>query len=668
MNLFKKILIANRGEIALRILNAAKEMGIMVVVIYTTDDKNNLLISKADESYRLEGESLHETYLNMEQIIAIAKKANADAIHPGYGFLSENADFAELCIQNEITWIGPAPAVMCLMADKAEARKFVKALNIPVSEAVYGSSHEIQLKASEIQFPVIIKAVAGGGGRGMRIARNTGELADMLEVATREAKQYFGNPEVFIEQYIENAKHIEVQVLGDKFGNIIHLFERECSVQRRHQKIIEEAPSSVLTENKRKYLYGLAISIANAAKYDSVGTIEFLCDKNGQFYFLEMNTRIQVEHPVTEAITGVDLVKEQILVAAGNPLRLRQENITKHGHAIECRICAEDIMNGLAPSAGFVNLHIPPSGENIRIDTSLESSFEIDTAYDSMIAKQITFGTNRSLAIIKVILGLDNYILQGIDSNIPLLKEIIKSEEFQANTITTDYIETNLAELRQNILYNRNLVPVNIIIISSALVFFQINLLNKNRQNQDVWHKLGYWRLVQLIPVIWNDKEYNIDIKIISNYELELNIGIDFYKINLKKYANNYIEFECNNDSYSFYYSIKNGNEFCITIQGNNYVTIIPGLISKSVYSISKNNIINENNGLIIAPIPGKVIKIMVSEGTIVEKGSVLAIIESMKTENKILADYSAIVNKIFIEEGQKIKAKDELLILSKTN
>ncbi|RMF56696.1 MAG: acetyl-CoA carboxylase biotin carboxylase subunit [Calditrichaeota bacterium] len=442
--MFSKILIANRGEIALRIIRACKEIGVKTVAVYSTQDETASHTIFADESVCIGPPESSKSYLNKAQIIAAAEITGADAIHPGYGFLAENAEFAEMCATCGITFIGPTAEVIRKMGDKAVAKETMKKAGVPVvpgSDGVVDTEEEALRVASEIGYPVILKAVAGGGGKGMRIVRTEQDLSNNFIMARAEADASFGNPDLYIEKYIESPRHIEIQLLADNYGNIIHLGERECSIQRRHQKLIEEAPSPVVNAQLRKKMGAAAVAGARSVNYNSVGTIEFLMDPEGNFYFMEMNTRIQVEHPVTEMVTNVDLIKEQIWAAAGEKLRIKQSEISLRGHAIECRINAEDPANNFMPSPGMINnLHLP-GGPGIRVDTHIYNSYQVPPFYDSLIAKLIVVARNRVEAIRRLNRALDEFVVEGIKTTIPFHKFVINTPEFKSGEYDTHFLE-----------------------------------------------------------------------------------------------------------------------------------------------------------------------------------------------------------------------------------
>jgi acetyl-CoA carboxylase biotin carboxylase subunit len=448
--MFRKVLIANRGEIALRVIRACREMGIRTVAVFSEADRESLHVRFADEDVCIGPPAAQQSYLNIPRIIAAAEITGAEAIHPGYGFLAENAEFAEICERSQITFIGPTAEQIRLMGDKAVARRTMADEGVPT---VPGSPGAIQdtaaalTTAREIGFPVIIKAAAGGGGKGMRVANDEGAFESQLRMAQNEARSAFGDPSVYLEKYLVKPRHVEIQVMGDRHGRIAHLGERECSLQRRHQKLIEEAPSVAVTPELRAAMGEAATRGARAIGYQSAGTVEFLLDADGSFYFMEMNTRIQVEHPVTELVTGIDLVKEQIRVAAGEPLTREGKGFdTLSGHAIECRINAEDPARNFAPSPGTITTFHAPGGPGVRVDTHAYDGYRVPPNYDSLIAKVITFGTDRAEAIARMRLALESTIIEGIDTTIPFLLELMDDPLYRAGDFDTKFVERRMAE------------------------------------------------------------------------------------------------------------------------------------------------------------------------------------------------------------------------------
>ncbi len=447
--MFKKILIANRGEIALRVIRAARELGIETVAVFSEADRESLHVRFADDDVCIGPPPSRESYLKISRIIAAAEISGADAIHPGYGFLSENAEFAEICAKSKLTFIGPTPTQIRLMGDKATARRTMADVGVPVVPGTPGPVETVEEAiefAREAGFPVIIQAAAGGGGKGMRVARDEDEFAKSFTTAKTEAMAAFGNGEVYVEKYLDRPRHIEFQILGDAQGNVIHLGERDCSIQRRHQKLIEEAPSPAMTPALREKMGEAAVRGAKAIKYVGAGTVEMLLDADGSFFFMEMNTRIQVEHPVTEMLTGVDLVKEQIRVAAGETLRTLATP-PLNGHVIECRINAEDPAKNFQPSPGKLEVFHPPGGNGVRIDTHAYAGYTVPQYYDSMIAKLIVHGRDREEALAKMRLALDTFIVQGVQTTIPFLRRVMDHEDFVRGDFHTKFLEREGASL-----------------------------------------------------------------------------------------------------------------------------------------------------------------------------------------------------------------------------
>jgi acetyl-CoA carboxylase biotin carboxylase subunit len=441
--MFKKVLVANRGEIAVRIIRACKELGIQTVAVYSEADADSLHTKLADEAVCIGPAQGHRSYLNIPNIISAAEISGAEAIHPGYGFLAENAQFAEICRSCHITFIGPSPESIETMGHKSEARKRMMAAGVPVTPGTEGSvvGEKEALKAAEkIGYPVIIKASAGGGGRGMRIAQNKKELVKFLQMAQAEAKAAFGNDDVYMEKYVEEPRHIEFQILADSHGNVIHLGDRDCSIQRRHQKLIEESPSPSLTDEVRKQMGDVAVKAARAVGYESAGTIEFLVEPNGNYYFMEMNTRVQVEHPVTEMVTGIDIIREQIRIAAGEKLNITQEEVQQRGHAIEFRVNAEDSTKDFMPQAGTLNLYIPPGGPGVRVDSHMYTGYKVPHYYDSLLAKLIVWGNDRDEAIERGRRALDEYVIMGLETTIPFHLKVLDNAFFKKGEIYTNFI------------------------------------------------------------------------------------------------------------------------------------------------------------------------------------------------------------------------------------
>jgi pyruvate carboxylase subunit A len=443
--MFKKILVANRGEIAMRIIRACRELNIATAAIYSEADSTGIYVKKADEAYVV-GPGPVKGFLDSRQIVDLATRIGADAIHPGYGFLSENSQFAELCQTSGITFIGPSPQAITSMGNKVKARELARQVGVPIVPGTEGGVTDVKdalTFAKDVGYPVIIKASAGGGGRGLRVVRSDAELRDNMEVAGREAQASFGDDSVFMEKYIERPHHIEFQILADRYGHIIHLGERDCSIQRRHQKLIEIAPSLILTPKLRAQMGEAAITIARAVEYDNAGTVEFLLDQEGAFYFIEMNPRLQVEHTVTEQITAIDIVRNQISIAAGKPLEIQQKDVTLQGHAIQCRINAEDPKNNFMPCTGTITAYLSPGGIGVRIDGAVYKDYTVPPYYDALLAKLTVRGRTWEETVSRMRRSLEEYVLRGVKTTIPFMKEIMQDQDFMAGRFDTSYLDTH---------------------------------------------------------------------------------------------------------------------------------------------------------------------------------------------------------------------------------
>jgi acetyl-CoA carboxylase biotin carboxylase subunit len=498
--MFKKILVANRGEIAVRILRACRELGIETVAVYSEADRNALHVRYADEVYLLGPAPSRESYLRADKIIEIALKCGADAIHPGYGFLAERKSFAEACADANITFIGPKPSAIAAMGDKMTARNTVAAAGVPVVPGTEGtgsmSNDELINISTKIGFPLLIKASAGGGGKGMREVNTFEEMPALLESARREAESSFGDGSVYLEKVVEGARHIEIQILADQHGNVIHLGERDCSLQRRHQKLIEEAPSPFMDEELRQKIGGVAVKAAKSVDYINAGTIEFLVDKDRNFFFLEMNTRLQVEHPVTEVVTGIDIVAEQIRIARGRQLSYKQEDIVLRGNAIECRINAEDPYNGFLPSTGRITHSLLPTGPGVRVDTGIYPGFEITSFYDPMIAKLIVWGETRGQAILRMRRALEEYRIVGVRTNIPFHQTMMNSHRFMGGQYDTRFVEDRFSMPDPEDEREKH-IP-DIAAVFATLVAHQENqrsaeFVMRNERDTSNWKWMGRW-------------------------------------------------------------------------------------------------------------------------------------------------------------------------------
>lgn len=659
MKSFKKILIANRGEIAVRIMKSAHKMGIKTVAIYSDADKGALHTQLADEAVRIGGAELSDSYLNVDKIVQAAQQTSCDALHPGYGFLSESALLVDACDKAGIVFIGPETRAMKLMGNKIEARAFVKKLNVPMTEGVTGTPSELVKKAASLEYPILIKAAAGGGGKGMRILHDAKNLKETLEATSREAKNYFGDGTIYIEKYIEEPRHIEIQVMGDNHGNVVHLFERECSIQRRYQKIIEESPSPTLTPAVRKKMGEAAVAISQAVGYNSAGTVEFLVDKKLNFYFLEMNTRIQVEHPVTEMVTGVDLVEEQIRVAQGEPLRLKQNELKQTGHAIECRIYAEDAENQFMPAPGRMSYYKEPSGDGIRVDSSTDQAVEVQSLFDPMISKMVVWAEDRKKAMEKSILSLQNYIVQGVKTNIPYLKFLLQHPAYQKNEVSTKFCDEHTQEIVNQINDFRSDGGKEMATLAMALYVLNVHSLN---EVSNVWNALGYWRVVSRFSFVMGEETLDLELKHQENDAYEFLMNGKTAKLSLVKFSHNQIEFRIFQQTITAFISVDEKDHHFITIQGVTFILDRTDLLNdQEDYSAGDHA---SGNGSLFAPMPGKVIKVHVNEGDEVHRGSLLLVVEAMKMENNIVATHDAIVEKVNVREGDRVDTDLQLVQL----
>jgi len=496
--MFEKILIANRGEIAIRVMTACQQLGVKTVAVYSEVDENAPHVRYADEAICIGPAQASQSYLNIAKIIDAAKKSGAQAIHPGYGFLAENAAFAKSCKDAGLVFIGPSDEVIALMGDKIEAKKVMEKAKVPVIPGYHGkdqSTEKLLAEGKKIGFPLLVKAAAGGGGKGMRIVESEKDLSEAIEGAKREAKSSFGNESVLLERYISKPRHIEFQILADNHGNTIHLYERECSIQRRHQKIVEETPSPALNDDLRKKMGEASVRAAETVGYINAGTIEFMLDEKNEFYFMEMNTRLQVEHPVTEYVTGIDLVKWQLRIASDEKLSIKQSDVSQRGHAIECRIYAEDPRNNFLPSVGLLETVEPAVGPNIRNDTGVESGFEVSPFYDPLLAKLVAFGVNRADAISNMSWALSRYVILGVTTNISFLKAVIDHEAFASADITTHFVEKHFKKWFES----AEVLPVEVVIALSVFDAMNAGGLESVRykvsEENDPWKTIGHWRM-----------------------------------------------------------------------------------------------------------------------------------------------------------------------------
>ena len=687
--MFKKILIANRGEIACRVIKTAKKMNIKTVAVYSDADRYAEHVRMADESVYLGKSPASESYLKTELIIKACKDKKCDALHPGYGFLSENANFAEALDKADIVFIGPSKKAIASMGDKIESKKIAKAAEINTVPGYIGviqnKEKAVQI-ADEIGYPVMIKASAGGGGKGMRIAFSRDEVADGFERATSEAINSFGDERIFIEKFITEPRHIEIQVLADKHGNTIYLGERECSIQRRNQKVIEEAPSPFLDEVTRKKMGNQAVRLAEKVGYSSAGTVEFIVDKNKNFYFLEMNTRLQVEHPVTELITGVDLVEQMICIAYGEKLKLTQDKIVLNGSAIESRIYAENPYKNFLPSIGRLTKYHPPQekthddGSITRNDTGVREGDEVSMFYDPMIAKLCSWGKTREISIKRMETALDNFLLEGIDHNIPFLSSILGSKRFKSGDLTTSFIEDEYPKG-----YNGRVPDKNEEwILSTLFLAYYLSELSKDflidNGVSEEWE-------VQIKNKNIASETINFKFKIkkslISNHEIYIkplplkNVpGIinDYIEVNLQKnyvtklVAANIKLFDTNKTSMPELIQCRINNTVPNLELSYRGITLSALILPKHVADYHKYmkpiKIIDKSN-LLLCPMPGKLIKVLVKEGDTIEEGQALCVVEAMKMENTLLAEKKCIINKINFREGDTVSVDETIMELN---
>ncbi len=655
MGLFQKILIANRGEIAVRILHTARRMGIKTVGVYASDDVDSLHVKLADEAVLLEGRQLKETYLSQDKLIRLALEKGAQAIHPGYGFLSENAEFAEKVEQAGLIFIGATPEQIRLMGEKTQAIAFVKALRIPVIPSVTGSVSDILSHRDQLEFPLLVKASGGGGGKGMEVVHDLEHLPLALQQAQRQAQQYFGNGELFIEKYLPNARHIEVQLMGDGKGNALHFFERECSVQRRYQKLIEEAPAQSVSPGLKEKLYEAALTIARSTEYRGAGTIEFLVDEEANFYFLEMNTRLQVEHPVTELITGEDLVEWQFRIAAGENFNLQHKDLTMKGHAIELRICAEDPLQKFRPTSGIVGETNFP--ENVRWDSFLQRGAQLSSNYDSLVGKLIVWGETREDALFKMQESLQKLHLAGLKTNQEFLSELLKLEGFKRNEISTRWAEEQLPKIIKSI-KNRAEDWVAVQVLSAYLLHYFYRPI----ESANVWKAMGYWRMMVQFKIQLGDEWHEIQVEKKEN-SLQLTWNGRDYDLRNYQFNGSVIEFQLNK------------KDIAIFISDEDKATIVQ--LNSKRYQLRSNHVQDQvrlnklkadRNELktdrVVADLFGKVIAVLVKPGDVLQKGQNLLVIESMKSEFTIQSPVDAVVKNIHVTKGHLVQDKELLVDL----
>ena len=637
------LLVANRGEIARRIFRTAKSMGIICIAVYTDADSNEPFVKEADRSIRLP-----TNYLDIEAIIAAAEKTQSDAIHPGYGFLSENASFARAVIEANINWVGPSPEVIEAMGDKIEAKKIADKAKVPTLP----SSDDLK-DLSSVGFPLLVKAAAGGGGKGMRIVENKNDLKEAISAAQREAKNAFGDERVFLEKYISKSRHIEVQILGDSHGNLLHLGERECSIQRRHQKIIEESPSSVINDEQRVLITEAALRMGETLEYQSAGTVEFLFDdETGDFFFLEVNTRLQVEHPVTEAITGIDLVREQLKISSGEIVSFTQEGLKVEGHAIEARLYAEDPVNDFLPATGRILAFSPLNGNNVRWDSGVEKGSFVGVEYDPMLAKVISHSPNRTEAALTLANALENLHLAGVTTNRDFLTSVLRHDRFLKGDTTTDFIEENSPEPKLQLTENE---------LENAAITAALWLQGKNRKNSIVLSSIpSGWRNGRLpaqeISLLHDGENLNVSYKSRRDASFLFN---DKKIVKLHKWSARGIEAEIEDERINSLITESPETIHVQTTKGTVSFVIVPRFEPPG-FQIAE--------GSLVAPMPGVVLEIRVSPGDSVSTGDTLLVLEAMKMENHIKAPHDGTVSEILVSENQQLENGVPLLVINQTD
>jgi len=655
--MFKKILIANRGEIACRIARTARRMGILPVAVYSDADADALHVRSVEQALHIGGAAAVDSYLNIERLIEAAQRSGAEAIHPGYGFLSENAAFAAACAEQGIVFIGPSVEAIRVMGSKSEAKALVSKSGVPLVPGYYGDEQSpafLRAQAESIGMPVLIKAIAGGGGRGMRIVRAPGEFDDALASAQREAKSAFGDPRVMIEKYVEGPRHIEVQVFGDNFGNIVHLFERDCSLQRRHQKVIEEAPAVALSARQRETLYDSAIAAARAVSYTGAGTVEFVIDREGDVYFIEMNTRLQVEHPVTEVITGLDLVEWQLRIAAGEPLPLRQEEIRQQGHAVEVRLYAEDPAQDFRPSVGRIwHAHLPHPAADVRVDAGVESGDAITPFYDAMFAKLITFGADREAALQRMAAALGETALTGVTTNVDYLQRLVTHPAFVAGGFNTHFVEEHREALNAPV---PPAAPYEVLFAACAVLAARDTA--QAGANTSPWATRDCFRL-----------NHDFSETLILRTD-----GVDHTLVLTQtRSALRIVAFD---------------HEYAITRHGwrdGRFAMVVDGEhVRATVFSDPAGiHVLHDGRyrqfvvfdplhaaeedaaaaGSLTAPMPGAVTAVMVAAGERVARGAPLMMLEAMKIEHTIVAPFDGVVTEVRYAKGEQVTHEGAELI-----
>ena len=664
--MFKKILIANRGEIAVRIMATCREMNIETVAVYSEADRNARHVRMADEAYLIGPAPAVQSYLNIDALLDAARKSGAEAIHPGYGFLSENAAFVEACDNAGIVFIGPPAHAMRLMGSKIEAKRIAQSVDAPTVPGYAGASQDVETlmrEAERIGFPLLIKASAGGGGKGMREVHEIGAFQEQLAGAQREAKASFGDETVFLERLVLQPRHVEIQVLGDSYGTLVHLGERECSIQRRHQKIVEESPSVALTPELRAAMGSAAVRIAKAAGYVNAGTMEFILDSDKHFYFLEMNTRLQVEHPVTELVTGLDLVRHQLRIASGEPLGFSQEQVSHRGHAIEVRLYAEDTANNFLPSTGTIQQFAQPEGPGIRLDNGVEPGDEITQFYDPMIAKLIAYGEHRDAAIVRLQRALEQTAIFGVTTNIPLLHAIAVQPAFREGNTHTGFLAQHAllplrapGQLPHEVLFAAALHDIREEIAHTALPIQ--TTATKNDVPPNPWKTLGPWRMMsesRHISYTYQQQEHTMSLTSIPGtgaWTIQLNDQPE-ETVGVIVGDNGLLILERQAERTRLYLYSNDGGTVQVMYGGALYT--LARRQPPGVDTTAHGGVVQSQKTL-TAPMAGTIVKVQAHEGDTVQAQQVLVILSAMKMEHAITAPYEGKVRRIHYTEGAVVK------------
>ena len=659
----KKVLIANRGEIACRVIRTCARLGIATVAVYSDADKNALHVEIADQAVHIGAAAARESYLRIEKIITACKETGADAVHPGYGFLSENEDFAEACEKAGIIFIGPPPAAIAAMGGKSESKALMEKAEVPLVPGYHGDNQDADFLAKEaekIGYPVLIKASAGGGGKGMRVVERTAEFHDALAGAKREGKASFGDDKVLIEKYLINPRHVEIQVFADRHGNTVYLFERDCSIQRRHQKVVEEAPAPLFDEKTRAAMGQAAVAAAKAIGYVGAGTVEFLLDARGQFYFMEMNTRLQVEHPVTELITGLDLVEQQIRAAEGHVLPFKQTDLAINGHAVEVRLYAEDPANNFLPGAGQIKfLRFPMESDTVRVDTGLrEAPFgngdSVSIHYDPMIAKIMAHGATRAEAVQNLAKALDETLVYGPKTNLAFLRRVVRHPEFAAGKVSTRFIKAHEHDLLPPA---EKIADINFAAMALSL---KAQTLHFGETVSDPWGLSGGWRIGTVAEDLYRFKDHERDVTV----TLRAQESEGHFTVQVDKNA---YEARVIPSGYDISFDLRIGAESFNAVLLRDAVQVVllrEGQTVEAVYldPLAASGDADDAAGRLTAPMHGKVVALRVQSGDAVKKGQALVVVEAMKMEHTITAPADGTVKFIHAKVGDQVDEKLELI------